>query len=390
MTSLSPGVQTREIDFSYYVKHLSTSSAGMVGVTERGPINQPVLVTSWEQFVNRFGTYIQAGYLAYAARAFFDNGGSVLYVNRIVHLPYPNNRESLTAAKSSVMLRGRGGAAHKETGTVGTDRIRWFAREGGPLGDNITVEVRVSPDPNSGLTTRTTDQDDDPQIHEYQVSLATDGDGNPISTADEVVNLTNALSHGLVYASTDDNGIVQPVPTFNLAGGEPGKDTLRVLAVNEGRWGDEMAVRIEDGARDPANAFKIVVVHAGVDVEIFEDLTMDESTSNHVELAVNGPLRVHHRRRPDADLRTDGGPSESRHVRPVRRRRRIGRSPGHRLHRRPGRTYRPACLRRDRRPEPGHGPRRHHSSRDPRRHRLRRTTQGPDVPRRRAPASRAA
>ena len=217
MTSLSPGVRTREIDFSYYVKHLSTASAGMVGVAERGPINHPVLVTSWEQFVNKYGSYIQAGYLAYAARAFFDNGGSVLYVNRIVHLPYPNNRESLTAIKSSVMLRGRGVAAHRETGTVGIDRIRWFAREGGPLGNNITVEVRVSPDPNSGITTRVSGSQDDPQIHEYQVSLATDGAGNPISTAREVVNVTNAIP-GPVSASTEDDGIVQPVPTFNLWG----------------------------------------------------------------------------------------------------------------------------------------------------------------------------
>ena len=68
----------------------------------------------------------------------------------------------------------------------------------------------------------------------------------------------------------------------------PGADTLRVLAVNEGRWGDALALRIEDGARDPANAFNLVVVHKGEDVEIFGDLTMDESASSHVEVAVNG------------------------------------------------------------------------------------------------------
>jgi phage tail sheath protein FI len=98
-TYLSPGVYTREIDFSFYVKQISTSSCGMVGVAERGPINKPVLVTSWEQFINKFGSYLQAGYLAYAARAFFDNGGSVLYVNRIAHLSDPTDRDSLTAVR---------------------------------------------------------------------------------------------------------------------------------------------------------------------------------------------------------------------------------------------------------------------------------------------------
>ena len=77
-TYLSPGIYTRETDFSFYVKQISTSSAAMVGVAEKGPINKPVLVTSWEQFINRFGSYINESYLAYAARAFFDNGGSVL------------------------------------------------------------------------------------------------------------------------------------------------------------------------------------------------------------------------------------------------------------------------------------------------------------------------
>ena len=68
---LSPGIYTREIDFSFYVKQISTSSCAMIGVAEKGPINKAALVTSWEQFVRKFGSYLQSGYLAYAARLFF-------------------------------------------------------------------------------------------------------------------------------------------------------------------------------------------------------------------------------------------------------------------------------------------------------------------------------
>ena len=67
---LSPGIYPREIDFSFYVKQISTSACAMVGIAERGPINEPTLVTSWEQFLTAFGGYLAAGYLAYAARAF--------------------------------------------------------------------------------------------------------------------------------------------------------------------------------------------------------------------------------------------------------------------------------------------------------------------------------
>ena len=106
-TYLSPGIYTRETDFSFYVKQISTSSAAMVGVAEKGPINKPVLETSWEQFINRFGSYINESYLAYAARAFFDNGGSVLYVTRIAHLTDSTDRDTLTALKSSIVLQNR-------------------------------------------------------------------------------------------------------------------------------------------------------------------------------------------------------------------------------------------------------------------------------------------
>ena len=112
-TYLSPGIYTRETDFSFYVKQISTSSAAMVGVAEKGPINKPVLVTSWEQFINRFGSYINESYLAYAARAFFDNGGAVLYVTRIAHLTDSTDRDTLTALKSSIVLQNREiGRAH--------------------------------------------------------------------------------------------------------------------------------------------------------------------------------------------------------------------------------------------------------------------------------------
>ena len=279
MTNLSPGAETREIDFSYYVKHLSTSSAGMVGVAERGPINQPVLVTSWEQFVTRFGPYIQAGYLAYAARAFFDNGGSVLYVNRIAHLADPTDRNSLTAVKSSVTLQDRRGiAASLETGTAGVDLIRWVAREVGAFGNDFTIELAaVVGEPYQAQQTSTS----------VRVNLGPDSNGNLTRTADEVVALVAAGSSS-VEASTEDTGIVQSVARTNLAGGLYGVSTLRVWAANEGRWGDRLLVEIEASQRNPAAEFNLVVRYKDVVVEVFPDLSMNESDPNHVELAVNG------------------------------------------------------------------------------------------------------
>ena len=281
-TYLSPGIYTREVDFSFYVKQISTSSCGMVGVAERGPINKPVLVTSWEQFINKFGSYLQAGYLAYAARAFFDNGGSVLFVNRIAHLTDPTDRNTLTAVKAQAILKDRRVAtATLASGTIGSDRIAWRAIQPGVAGNAVSVELVVA-------------GNDTPLSVEVlgaavTVNLATDGAGDPVSTADQVVAAVTGTPEAaaLVTAETQDTGVVQAAAAANLSGGMDALDTLKVRAADEGTWGDRLSVQVEDGSLDPTGAFNLVVRHKGEVVEVFKDLSMDETAPNHVEIAVN-------------------------------------------------------------------------------------------------------
>jgi len=53
-------------------------------LTRRGLPNRPIRVSSFPQFVERFGGYFPGGLGAYMVRGFFDNGGQTAYVNRIV------------------------------------------------------------------------------------------------------------------------------------------------------------------------------------------------------------------------------------------------------------------------------------------------------------------
>ena len=106
---LSPGIYPRETDFSFYVKQLSTSACGMIGVAEKGPINDATLVASWEQFLRAFGGYLAAGYLAYAARAFFDNGGGVLWITRIAHATDPTDPATITLEEAVALIDARAG-----------------------------------------------------------------------------------------------------------------------------------------------------------------------------------------------------------------------------------------------------------------------------------------
>ena len=81
---LSPGVYVEEVSSgSKPIEAAGTAVAAFVGFAERGPVNQPVLVTNWTQFVQVFGDFIEGSYLAHAVYGFFLNGGGSCYVVRI-------------------------------------------------------------------------------------------------------------------------------------------------------------------------------------------------------------------------------------------------------------------------------------------------------------------
>src|SRR5687768_8437728 len=93
---LAPGVYVEEIDTgSKPIEGVSTSTAGLVGVTERGPVDVPLLVTSFGEFQRWFGRYLPLRefsnnngqdphcFLPHAVEGFFLNGGKRTYVVRV-------------------------------------------------------------------------------------------------------------------------------------------------------------------------------------------------------------------------------------------------------------------------------------------------------------------
>src|SRR5260370_19002690 len=92
---LAPGVYVEEVDTgSKPIEGVSTSTAGTVGVTERGPLNVPILITSAGEFRRWFGDRLTDAdfqnangfhcYLPHAVEGFFTNGGKRVYVTRIL------------------------------------------------------------------------------------------------------------------------------------------------------------------------------------------------------------------------------------------------------------------------------------------------------------------
>ncbi len=84
----TPGVYYQRADLDTgLIPGLRTDVAGLVGIAEQGPIDQPVRVTSWRQFASVFGGFAPEGLMAYAVRAFFENGGRVCHIVRTASLP---------------------------------------------------------------------------------------------------------------------------------------------------------------------------------------------------------------------------------------------------------------------------------------------------------------
>ena len=89
-TLLSPGVLTRENDQSQITQGPIVAGAAIVGPTVKGPVRIPTLVTSYSDYINKFGgSFVSGGtsneYLtSISAYNYFQQGGNTLLVTRVV------------------------------------------------------------------------------------------------------------------------------------------------------------------------------------------------------------------------------------------------------------------------------------------------------------------
>ena len=104
-TLLSPGVIAIENDQSFITQQPVQAGAAIVGPTVTGPVEIPTLVTSYSQYVNKFGDSLTSGsdiysyFTSITAYNYFQNGGTSLLVARVVTGSY-------TSATSSLMMTG--------------------------------------------------------------------------------------------------------------------------------------------------------------------------------------------------------------------------------------------------------------------------------------------
>ena len=113
-----------------------TRVAGFVGLASRGPLDEPVLLGGWNEFLDIYG-HSNESYLARAVEGFFLNGGQTCYVVRVAHRARPG-------ADGKVTLGPEHAACAERVAKDGWDKptLRVRAMNEGRWGNNIWVRFQ--------------------------------------------------------------------------------------------------------------------------------------------------------------------------------------------------------------------------------------------------------
>lgn len=87
MAYLHPGVYIEEIPSgSRPIEGVSTSVAAFIGEAKRGPVNEAVLIHSWDDYVVEYGGIVsESDAMGFAVQAFYLNGGRDAYIARLAN-----------------------------------------------------------------------------------------------------------------------------------------------------------------------------------------------------------------------------------------------------------------------------------------------------------------
>lgn len=159
---LAPGVYVEETSFrSKSIEGVSTSTTGFVGPTRKGPIGGvvgqiPELLTSFADFERIYGGLddllyndgtVATNYLAHAVNAYFNEGGSRLYVSRVFQRTPPATPGGDNSDAGNAF-------ADVEANAAANENIRFIARFPGSGGNGrIIFRERAMPASTRSLET---------------------------------------------------------------------------------------------------------------------------------------------------------------------------------------------------------------------------------------------
>ena len=250
---ISPGVYLNESDQSAVTQGPIEAGAAIIGPTVNGIPYVPTLVTSYSDYIAKFGATFNNGasgsmeyFTSLTAKNYFDNGGTTLLVTRITHAGtgsstlerFPSASIPLISfeATSSMSVAG----LHKDDGGAGTV---FFLLTGSADGTTATSFGKFI------MTGSTTQVDAAPIYYITTGSTATDTTTNIVTKINSLQSVFStvaassttdlSLTASLSYSKTIGNSfkIVSSSITRSLDGGLNGAECFELETL---AWGSQM------------------------------------------------------------------------------------------------------------------------------------------------------
>jgi phage tail sheath protein FI len=252
-----PGVYIQEVALQQAVQPANTANAvgAFVGALPKGFTNEPVLVSTWTDFVKAFGGLNDSYPTTWAAYNFFANGGRNLYVKRVI---------GASSATGSVVVNDGPGTTTNVTATVtaasaSSGTITYTATNTYAVGQTVSI---------TGLSTSA--------FNLTSVTIASRSSSQfTVTSAATGTAVTGASGVATVAVTTIPN------PVFT------------VTAVNPGAWSSAYSVAIKAGgtsSRFVLEVYQTNTVGGSTStslVESYSDLSMTSTDRNFVRSVIN-------------------------------------------------------------------------------------------------------
>lgn len=210
--SVSPSVIVREVDLSATVPAIATPPAAIAGIFRWGPVNDPILITSETQLVNRFGKPSDNNY-----ETFFTAADFLAYSNALWVVRADDDSATARGATDVVLYDAASAAvANVAVGTLdeGNTNFGVFeAKYQGALGNSIKVayasrtgfeveSITVGTIPNKLVSDDTTDQEFEFNSNELVFEVANTDQVTAIESGDIITVGNDSVGYQALEVET--------------------------------------------------------------------------------------------------------------------------------------------------------------------------------------------
>jgi Bacteriophage tail sheath protein len=285
-----PGVYVMEVPPAVKpIAGVSTSTAGFVGVADRGPVpgfqmpfGEPPavpLVTSFAEFTRIFGSYRDDSFLAYAVQSFFDNGGRRAYVVRVIDL----------ASGAGYYSAGARLAAAGLTDTSNKVVLAVVATSPGQWANDVAISVGAAS--SSSPAFKLVVLEGGVPVEAFDnLSMDPQSDG----FVDTEVNTRSRL----VRVRSQIPSVPDAVPAFdqvlNLKGTDGQRPSLSISAPTYLAGPLTVFVDQLTPSSSAVLTFRLTVLRGGRTLEVFSDLTMDPTLGSYAVTKINARSQFIH------------------------------------------------------------------------------------------------